>query len=208
MLRRRVRGALVLWGIAALALAALVGGLTPAARAQTAIVTEFSVRGWPLGITAGPDGNVWFTELIGNRIGRITPAGAVTEFSEGMSPGKSGYSMSGPLGIATGPDGNLWFTRGMNNLIGRITPAGAVSEFSAGITPDSLASGITAGPDGNLWFTENWGGRIGRITPTGVVTEFAAGITPGYGPGPITTGPDGNLWFTEMASDFPSSRVG
>src|SRR6266849_7634569 len=29
----------------------------------------------PLGITAGPDGNLWFTESNGHRIGQITPDG-------------------------------------------------------------------------------------------------------------------------------------
>src|SRR5690242_15173561 len=33
----------------------------------------------PVGIAAGSDGNLWFTEADGNRVGRITPAGAVTE---------------------------------------------------------------------------------------------------------------------------------
>ena len=33
----------------------------------------------PSGITAGPDGNLWFTEAAAT-IGRITPAGTVTEF--------------------------------------------------------------------------------------------------------------------------------
>ena len=28
---------------------------------------------YPFGITAGPDGNLWFTETLGNSIGRITP---------------------------------------------------------------------------------------------------------------------------------------
>ena len=31
----------------------------------------------PYGITAGPDGNLWFTEQAGNKIGRITPTGIV-----------------------------------------------------------------------------------------------------------------------------------
>ena len=35
----------------------------------------------PLGIAAGPDGNLWFTEAAtGNRIGRITPTGTITEY--------------------------------------------------------------------------------------------------------------------------------
>ena len=69
-------------------------------------ITEFSDGisnpGGPDLITAGPDGNLWFTEQAGNRIARITPDGVVTEFSAGLSVG------AGPRGIVSGPDGNLW----------------------------------------------------------------------------------------------------
>ena len=170
--------------------------------AKSETITEFSAgispMSFPTGITTGPDGNLWFAEREGNRIGRITPTGVVTEFSEGITP------YSHPDGITTGPDGNLWFTENYGKRIGRITPTGVVTEFSAGITPNSwpdgiaTAHGITTGPDGNLWFAEQSGNRIGRITPDGVVTEFSAGMTPESWPDGITTGPDGNLWFTEM----------
>ncbi len=160
-------------------------------------VTEFSAGitagASPNSITAGPDGNLWFTEELGNRIGRITPTGVVTEFSTGISAGAH------PTGITTGSDGNLWFTEYYIIRIGRITPVGVVTEFSTGISAGAYPLSITTGPDGNLWFTENWPGmiaQIGRITPVGVVTEFSAGITV-WGPTGITTGPDGNLWFTE-----------
>ena len=33
-----------------------------------------------LGITTGPDGNLWFTEFGAGKIGRITPSGSITEF--------------------------------------------------------------------------------------------------------------------------------
>ncbi len=145
----------------------------------------------PDGIAAGPDGNLWFTENAGGRIGRITPSGTITEFSAGITPN------SAPDGITAGPDGNLWFTENFGGRIGRITPSGTVTEFSAGISFNSGPAGITAGPDGNLWFTEESGGQIGRITTGGTVTEFSAGITPNSGPVGITAGPDGNLWFTE-----------
>ena len=147
---------------------------------------------------AGPDGNLWFTERTGARIGRITPAGAVTEFSTGITPS------SFRTGIAAGPDGNLWFTEEFGDRIGRITPAGDVTEFSTGITAGSRPNGIVAGPDGNLWFTEENGHRIGRITPAGVVSEFSAGITPGSDPFGIAAGPDGALWFAE----FVGTRIG
>jgi streptogramin lyase len=166
-----------------------------AGSAGAQVVTEFSAGitegAGPYGITAGPDGNLWFTEYDGNRIGRITPAGVVTEFSAGITAG------AGPYGITAGPDGNLWFTEPSGNRIGRITPAGFVTEFSAGITAGAGPFLITAGPDGNLWFTERLGNRIGRITPAGVVTEFSDGSTVNAYPTGITAGPDGNLWFTE-----------
>ncbi len=145
----------------------------------------------------GPDGNLWFTEAAGNRIGRITPEGAVTEFSDGIRP------ESGLYDITAGPDGNLWFTEFDAYRIGRITPAGAVTEFSVGTRPKRSRYGITpgprvitTGPDGNLWFTEADGHRIGRITPAGLVTMFSAGLGQGS-PCGIAGGADGNVWFTE-----------
>ena len=55
----------------------------------------------PQGIATGPDGNVWFPEQDGGRIGRITPLGVVTEFSSGIASGAA------PGRITLGPDGNL-----------------------------------------------------------------------------------------------------
>ena len=200
-LRRR----LVLVVVAAMAV--LGGSLALAGASASAdtlgAVTELSAgitEGSGLGaITASPDGNLWFTEEFGNgRIGRITPAGEVTEF-----PTPTHESV--PQGITAGPDGNLWFTEFQGNRIGRITPTGEITEFSTGISEGSGPNGIVAGPDGNLWFTEQQRGQIGRITPTGEITEFSKGITPESGPTGITAGPDGNLWFTE---EFGNGGIG
>jgi streptogramin lyase len=157
-------------------------------------ITEFPIPAAdsnPFGITRGPDGNLWFTESLAGRIGRITPGGVITEFSAGITPGGQ------PGEITAGPDGNLWFTEQFPDRIGRITPRGVITEFSAGIAFNSQPLGITAGPDGNLWFTEQNGNAIGRITTAGVVTVFSAGLTPNDDPALITAGPDSNLWFTE-----------
>ena len=64
---------------AALALTLSVGG----ASAATGTIKEFSVpgQGYPVSITTGPDGNLWFTEEFANEIGRITPSGAIDEFT-------------------------------------------------------------------------------------------------------------------------------
>jgi streptogramin lyase len=148
----------------------------------------------PLGITAGPDGNLWFVESSGNKIGRIATDGTI--LGETFIP----TTNSQPVGITTGPDGNLWFTEFATtaNKIGRITPAGAITEFSIP-TASSSPFNITTGPDGNLWFTEPNRGQIGRITVSGAITEFPI-PTPSGQPHSIATGPDGNLWFTEIGS--------
>ena len=54
-----------------------------------------------VGIAAGPDGNLWFTESANpGRIGRITPAGAINEFSSGLTP-NSASAGSPPARTAT-----------------------------------------------------------------------------------------------------------
>jgi streptogramin lyase len=173
---------------------AVLPGPGPLGFATTAFSTNITPGSSPLGIAAGPDGNLWFTEKTASKIGRITPSGAVTEFATGITP------TSMPLGITAGPDGNLWFTENSpgKSKIGRITPSGTVTEFATGITLNSGPTGIVAGPDGNLWFTESSAGKIARITPSGTVTEFSVG--PGSAPYAITAGPDGNLWFTDQFS--------
>ena len=184
-------------GLVAMAIGLVFGG---AAHAQ--VISEFSTNltasSQPHGITAGPDGNLWFAEFSASKIGRITPAGVITEFSI--------PSGALPWAIAAGPDGNLWFTEQTGGKIGRITTAGVITEFGAGITQPVTILGIAAGPDGNMWFTE-YQSRIGRITMAGVVSEFTAGLSPNTAPQGITAGPDGNMWFTEYANPGRIGRV-
>ena len=108
-----------------------IGRITP-----TGTITEFPLfteDSIPEGITAGPDGNLWFTvNGFNSAIGRITPAGVITTFPLTTD--------SGPQGITAGPDGNLWFTEETGNAIGRITPAGTVTEFPVP-TPNSRLRG-------------------------------------------------------------------
>ena len=76
-------------------------------------------------MTAGPDGNLWFTEADENKIGKISPAnGSITEYDIPTA-------MARPWGITAGPDGNLWFTETDGNKIGKISPAkGEITEYN------------------------------------------------------------------------------
>ena len=143
-------------------------------------------------VTAGPDGNLWFTEGyefgVPTQIGKMTPAGVITLYSvpSGSSEG----------GITVGSDGNLWFTEYRTGKVAKITTAGGITEFSIPSGTGSFPNAITAGADGNLWFTEVLANKIGQITPTGVFAEF-----PASNPVGITAGPDGNIWFTENTAN-------
>jgi streptogramin lyase len=156
------------------------------------VVDEFALPASlsePLQIAAGPDGAVWFTEVVTNKIGRITPYGSISEFTVPTAA-------SDPAGITLGPDGNLWFTETGGAHVGRITTAGAITEFP--ITAGTAPYYITSGPDGNLWFTEYAGNKIAKMTTTGILQEFAI-PTSGSAPRGITSGPDGELWFAECS---------
>jgi RHS repeat-associated protein len=171
------------------------------------IITEFpipTVNANPKGITTGPDGALWFTESLGNKIGRITTAGTVTEFP---IPTAGAY----PDDITTGPDGALWFTEPGSGKIGRITITGEITEFGPAQFPStrSTPSGITTGPDGALWFTDSISSVVGRITAAGLITSFA--VTGAYGVGGytgITAGPDGALWFPANDKIFRTTTTG
>jgi streptogramin lyase len=187
-----------LWFIGSNSLVSYIGQITP----EGDFTNEFALPTDPTNqiynssagsMTAGPDGNLWFTASVvgqnnGMEIVSMTPAGSMYHFPV---PGVTGEMK----GITTGPDGNLWFTDTYGNNIGRMTLGGAVTLYPLSL-PNSQPWHITASPDGSLYFTECAGNKIGRITTGGDITEYAvysASSCP-YG---ITSGPDGNIWFTE-----------
>jgi virginiamycin B lyase len=166
-------------------------------------ISEYSLpeESYPVGIAAGPDGNVWVAEVGSSKIGKITPSGTITEYA---LPEKSE-----PYDITAGPneESALWFTdRGSgfvthsgSSKIGKITTSGTITEYAL---PDkSGPNWITAGPDGNLWFIERESGKIGKITTSGTITEYSVPSVTGEGEG-ITAGPEKEnaLWFTVSGS--------
>src|SRR5689334_16005534 len=87
--------------VAALSSLWLAVGPLAAAGVPVGTVTIFNDPGieQPYGITAGPDGALWFTNS--DSIGRITTDGQVTRFTDA--------GIVRPYGITAGADGALWF---------------------------------------------------------------------------------------------------
>jgi virginiamycin B lyase len=148
-------------------------------------------------VLTGGNGTMWFTERLGNKIGRVDPEGTVTEYlvpSTMPCPGQAAGT-SVPNGLARAKGRGVWFTEFCGNAIGHLRADGTIVEYPVP-TPDSGPLGITRGPDGSYWFVERTAAKVGRITTDGVITEWA--LTPGAFPNRITVGPDGALWFTEL----------
>jgi len=144
-----------------------IGRITP-----QGVITEFALprpNSGPGDLTMGPDGALWFVELSGgidglrtdgNRIGRITFDGKISEY-----PLPSGAAS--PINIAVGPDRNIWYTRGAT--LGKVTPQGVITEVSSGA--DARAVGLSAGSDrepprrlvNRLWFADGGANRISYL---------------------------------------------
>ena len=88
----------------------------------------------PEAIVAGPDGNLWFAEESGNKIGVIAPDGVVIHEYPLVTPGST------PGSTIVGPDGRIWFTEFSAGKIGAIDTDGRIGETSLGssVYPEDL----------------------------------------------------------------------
>ena len=144
--------------------------------------------------------NMWYTDL-SYRIGRITPAGVITQYVH-----QAGVN---PLGIAVGADNNIWFSAYFSDTVNRLRLSDSVTT-SYNLVPFASPALMTRGPDDAVWFTQLGSGdavpgAIGRITTNGVITTNIVGFTGPYG---ICTGPDGAIWFTERRFTSGKNSIG
>jgi len=132
-------------------------------------------------------GNLWFTDIPGNSVGRVAADGEVTKFPLPTADAKPGV-------IIDGPAGDMWFVEEAAAKVGRVTPGGVVSEYA--LPSGAWPLGIAEGPDGALWVTESGRSRIARLAPeSGAITHFPL-PEPGI-PRAIVSGPGDRLWFSD-----------
>ena len=173
------------------------GGSPPAATVTNYTGTEHPR---PVGIAAGPDGALWFTQQRSTtRSGGSPPAG--------RSP-PTGTRHPRPLGIAAGPDGALWFTNSGGDSIGRITTAGEVTNYTGPASAARRGSrrGRTA-PCGSPTATTT---RSGGSPPTGKVTQLhatrASATRGGSRPGPTAPCGSPTIEATRSGGSRPPAR--
>ncbi|HEX5473502.1 MAG TPA: hypothetical protein VFX12_02475 [Vicinamibacterales bacterium] len=108
---------------------------------------------------ATADGNIWYTGMFANVLGRIDPkTGRIKEYPLDTP-------QSGPHGLTADADGRIWFTANSAGYIGRLDPAtGHIVEFKL---PEGARDPHTPLFDrhGLLWFTVQGSNMIGRLDP-------------------------------------------
>lgn len=165
-----------------------------AAPAASSSVQTFSLPSSEASFLApGPDGNVWYLGEGLSRLGRVSPTGAVQEFTA-----PSGSVING---LTAGSDGNMWYSQS-SGRVGRVTPTGAFTEFD--VSPSGI-SGIALASDGNVWFSDVNQNRMGRVTPAGAVSYFP--VPAGFEPYGAQRGNDGNIWFESRTNPARIERI-
>jgi streptogramin lyase len=175
---------------------ALVAGLTialgamlsAAQAAPFASLKQFRVptdNSQPRSITHGSDGNRWFTlgtENVPSKIGRITPAGVITEFGPACDT-------CIVTDIIQGPD-VLYYTSN-EPILGRITTDGVILDPID--IPNSIAVAGDLAVHGNeIWFTDFNNDSLWRYeVATGLFTQF-----PVPEPADVAVDSGGRVWFT------------
>jgi len=147
----------------------------------------------PADLAFDAQGNLWFTELNANRIGKLEPSQAKSLTSEGITEYELPQPNSKPYFLTIAKNGLIWFTEGANR-IGRLDPEdGTFKEYDIP-SPHSEPHEIIEAPDGSIWFLESQTNKVGHLNPkTGKITEYPIG--PGNPHALVLV--DNKIWYTQ-----------
>jgi virginiamycin B lyase len=160
------------------------------------------------GCEVAPDGEIWFSQLFGQRVGRLDPAsGTITVWKP---------PFYGPRRLRAGADGIVWVPGYGSGVLGRFDPAierWKVYDLPTG-PPGPPGYGNAEEPyalnanrqTGDVWITGSASDTLIRFDPTG--ERFSAYPVPTRGSfmREIVFDPDGNPWTCK--SDEPDVKEG
>ncbi len=152
----------------------------------------------PNDLVIDKQGNVWFTELNANALGRLSiQNGQIQQYS--LATTKMTRSLN-PYGITMDAQDTIWFTEASTNQIGHLDPkTGRISYYSMQGSSTPLME-IVADPHGIIWATSFSSGLLLSFnSKTATFKPFYAPSSGGtYG---ITLTPGGQVWVTITAEN-------
>ncbi len=183
----------------------------------------------PHSLQVAPDGSVWVTLALGNRLGRFDPKTEqwqIHAMSEGFYPHT----------LRIDDAGRVWFTIAGSNHVARFDPATDAFETirlpaqswqqdlvlrmipfflwlsqyvdlqseapSEGVVNMPVPYGIDIAPDGDVWFSQLNAHKIGRIDPDTLEVEMIE--TPFTAPRRLRFDSKGRLWIPGFSSGLVS----
>jgi virginiamycin B lyase len=176
----------------------VAGAIAFAATGQVSI-HEWSVptpNSRPHDPALAPDGSLWFTEQLANKLGRLDPStGQFKEFALKIAD-------SGPHGLVADHDGNIWFTGNRKGYIGKLNPkTGDVREYRM---PDPRARDPHTpvfDNKGTLWFTVQNSNFVGQLDPRSGDIRLKEVPTPNAVPYGIVVRSDGVPYFCKFGTN-------
>jgi len=141
--------------------------------------------GRPWGLAVGNTGDLFVSDLTGNRVVRVSGQGVVTTFATGIPT---------PQGLAFDAFGKL-LVASTDGAVYRVTPQGQATRF---ITDAGIPLWIAVAPDGRIWLTDLSDRSLRRYSSTGQFeARFDAISVGGSGPGPLAIAPSGEPHFSQ-----------
>lgn len=157
---------------------------------------------FPFRVVADGQGRIWFTELLGNKIGVYDQnANRLEEYDV------PSY-FAGPADLTFDTHGNLWFTEAYNESVAEFQPLSTTfTEYHLSTTDPSrfISSpvGIAVAQDGNVWFADHGGNWIAEFNPASQAlirypTSAPSGSSYGVAiPNGLLVDANGRVWFCE-----------
>lgn len=205
----RRMGRVLTAGVAAILAVGLGMSAGAAVAAPSAKLKQFRVptdNSEPRDITNGSDGNRWFTEgteFTGApaKIGRITPAGVVTEFAPDVVDGCNFCILTD---IERG-QGDLVYITSNDPTLMRFDVRTQAFEAPVAMPDNGALAGQLAVQGDRVWITDFNNDVVWRYTiTTGTFDSFAAS-----NPADVAVDAAGNAWFTEpQANEDLSTNIG
>jgi virginiamycin B lyase len=137
--------------------AGVYGRLTPATGALD-VFDAPKGRG-PYGITATPDGNVWFASLAGSFIGRIDPRTGAARVHEPPT------AEQGARRVWSDPDGMVWVSEWNAGQVGVFDPVSGKWREWRLPGPNPMAYAVFVDDLGTVWLTDFGANAIVRFDP-------------------------------------------
>ncbi|WP_456425091.1 type IX secretion system anionic LPS delivery protein PorZ [Rhodocaloribacter sp.] len=169
----------------------------------------------PTDVVAGPDGNLWFGDVVGGLVGVAMPGASDTELEvvQGVVP--EGPFEDQFVDLTIDVNGNLWAGGVGSQRSGfyRLDPEGRWTSYSSRFFEEldgmDRFTRVNSDPDGNAWIASENGGVV-QVTPEGeviVYDETNSSLLPtslgNLIAGGVAAETDGTVWATTRGSARP-----